>query len=136
LWGGFVHKMSWLTERYLAMCLLAQVILSLMNSLFNLSDLNAMIAIFGFYGLHQNAKNSFLLYIIFSLVSIVVDAARLALWGEYITTHLLGQIGSLGTYYIVLLCFGSVIKLVSCIFSYVIFKDLGNIALPPGKPKS
>jgi len=71
--------MSWLTERYLTMCLLAQVMLSMMNSLFNLPDLNAMIALFGtdlnvisnsnftwlgFYGLHQNAKNAFLLVLL------------------------------------------------------------------------
>jgi len=126
-----------LTERYLAICLIAQVLLSMLNSLFSLADLNALIALFGFYGLHQNAKHAFLLYIIFSVASVGLDAARLALWGDYITTHLLGRVGSLGTYYVVLLCFGAIIKLVSCIFSWVIYRDMVTVVqkAPRSKPQ-
>ncbi|KAL6044021.1 hypothetical protein QOT17_023564 [Balamuthia mandrillaris] len=123
--------MAWVVERYLAATLVVQFCLSMVNSLFQLVDFNALLSLFGFYGLHQHAKYSLLLYILFCMLSICMDVTRLAIWGDYIVQNLLGRLSLLGTYYIVLTSFGAVVKLVGCIFAYIIYRDIAMVEKEP-----
>lgn len=47
-------------QKYFYIVLTAQVLLSLINSLFTLTDNNAVVAIFGFFGAHRASKYSLL----------------------------------------------------------------------------
>lgn len=47
-------------QKYFYIVLTAQVMLSLINSLFTLTDNGAVIAIFGFFGAHRSSKYSLL----------------------------------------------------------------------------
>jgi hypothetical protein len=111
-------------QKYFYIVLTAQVLLSLINSLFTLTDNGAVIAIFGFFGAHRSSKYSLLAYILFAAVSTVVDIVRVLLWANYIMSKTLPYYSALGNYYIMMLCFGMAIKIIGCIFSFFIQKSM------------
>jgi hypothetical protein len=111
-----------LTEKNFLICLQAQMFISILNTLFTLPDLNAIIALIGLYGLYEKRRSALLSYMFFVAFSMAMDIVRVLVWYDYITNVLLGTRNSLGYYYIVLIMFGIVIKIAGAIFGFVVWK--------------
>lgn len=116
-----------LVKNFFLIILVASLLLSILNSLFTLADMNSVLSLFGFYGVQRNHKLALLGYILFcSIFSTVVDLARLLLWLQYLQNHTLGYITSLGNYYIILLAFGMVLKVIGGIFAWFLWRGLSR----------
>lgn len=98
-----------LLQKYYYFILAAQGVLSLLNSLFTLSDQNLAIAILGFYGGLRQNKLALLgvciwstcidtdrQYILLCAVSTVMDIARILVWLNYIQSKMLPYYNILG----------------------------------------
>mmetsp|Transcript_13560 Transcript_13560/g.33468 ORF Transcript_13560/g.33468 Transcript_13560/m.33468 type:complete len:133 (-) Transcript_13560:52-450(-) len=112
-----------LVESFLKMSLAATVFISVLNSLFTLGDQNAVIALFGFYGVYQRHKSAYLMYVFFVVFSTVMDVVRILVWYNNISRVQLGTQNSLGFYYIILTSFGVVMKIVGGLFGFVLWRS-------------
>jgi hypothetical protein len=116
--------MSTLVERFYRVVLLAQVFVSLLNTLFTLADENAVIALFGFYGLHERRRSPLLMFLCFTAFGGCMDVVRILVYFEYINTVLLGFQVSLGYYYLMLISFGLGLKVFGIAFGYWLWKTI------------
>ena len=85
-----------LSERFFKIVLLAQVFISLLNTLFSLTDENAVVSMFGFYGLLERRRSVLLAYVFFTAFSGCMDMVRVLVYFDYISAVLLGFQTSLG----------------------------------------
>jgi len=104
--------------------LFAQTLLGLANSLFVLSDVNVVLALFGFFGCVAENHYSLICYLFFcSFVSVLMDILRLVLWlpqsGIGITTALVN-------YYFMLVVFGIVLKIICGVFSLYLIRSMNS----------
>jgi hypothetical protein len=88
--------MSFLIERFFKIILLAQVFISLLNTLFSLNDVNAVVALFGFYGVYERRRSALALYLFFIAFTACMDVIRILVYYQYISEILLGFQVSLG----------------------------------------
>lgn len=80
---------SALQQKYLLVTLSAQVMLSIINTLFILSDLGVVLALLGFWGLVQGSVPVLLFFAVSQSLSIAMDVVRLVLWGPFILSNIL-----------------------------------------------
>ena len=91
-----MNSVSPLSQRFFKIVLLAQVFISLLNTLFSLSDVNATVSLFGFYGLYERRRSVLLAYLFFAAFSGCMDLVRVLVYFDYISSVLLGFQTSLG----------------------------------------
>eukprot|EP01127_Copromyxa_protea_P003886 TRINITY_DN13648_c0_g1_i2.p1 TRINITY_DN13648_c0_g1~~TRINITY_DN13648_c0_g1_i2.p1 ORF type:complete len:134 (-),score=16.95 TRINITY_DN13648_c0_g1_i2:40-441(-) len=116
--------MGLLRQSFIAV-LIAQVLLSIGNSLFFLTDVNGFLALFGFYGVLHDHSSALIGYVFFSsIVSTVVDGVRIVLWQPALTGSTMGILDTLQAVYEMLLYFGIGIKLIGGIFCVFLVRQL------------
>lgn len=124
--------MSELLTKYVVVALAAQAALSIINSLFILnSGADMALALVGFFGIFQRLPSMLLVFASLELLSISMDIIRLVLWSPYILNNVLQVPGTLGTFFLVLTVFQTVVKLVCVIFSFMIRKEIIDWARDP-----
>lgn len=123
---------SSLTRNFFKIVLMAQVFVSLLNSLFTLSDQNAIVALIGLYGMLERKRSVLLTFLCFTAFTTCMDIVRILVYYDYVSAVLLGFQTSLGLYYIILCCFGVLLKLPSAVFGYLMWRDTPhkNVARP------
>eukprot|EP01124_Arcella_intermedia_P013166 TRINITY_DN19580_c0_g1_i1.p1 TRINITY_DN19580_c0_g1~~TRINITY_DN19580_c0_g1_i1.p1 ORF type:complete len:136 (-),score=13.94 TRINITY_DN19580_c0_g1_i1:91-498(-) len=110
--------------------LVAQVILSIANSLFILADLNVSLTLFGFYGLAKDNMQSLICYIFFcSLLSTILDVVRLLLWPPVMFSATVSYLQTLQNYYEMLTYFGIGLKIIGGIFAVFFSRKLQSEAI-------
>lgn len=112
-----------LTRNFFKIVLMAQVFVSLLNTLFVLTDQNAIVSMIGYYGILERKRSVLLTFLCFTAFTACMDIVRILVYYEYITTILLGFQTSLGYFYIILTCFGLLLKLPSVVFGYMSWRD-------------
>lgn len=103
--------------------LFAQIFVSLLNTLFVLTDQNAIVSLFGFYGMLERKRSVLLAYLAFTAFTACMDLVRILVYYEYISSVLLGFQTSLGYYYMMLISFGLLVKIPSAVFGYLLWRD-------------
>jgi len=116
-----------LVWRYFFVLITAQLVISLMNSLFVLSDHNATIALIALYAYNATAKRVLLYFICMEVVSLIVDMLRVAIWTPSITSSMLGASATLGVYYLVLIVFQWAIKIIVFILAIVLYRNWATL---------
>ncbi len=115
---------SALLTKYLIVAFAAQITLSVINSLFILSSNDAMVVLIGFFGLLQRIPSVLLFFVAMQTLSIAMDVVRLVLWSPYILNDVMLIPGTLGTFFLVLTVFSTIVKLVVVIFSLLIRREI------------
>ena len=80
----------------------------------------------GLFGIHLMNGETLLIFSLLNLLSIVVDVIRISLWSSYISNNLLNGPQIIGTYYLVLTVFGTIIKLVGSIFGFLLRREINK----------
>ena len=118
-------SVSALLTKYVLVALAAQVALSVINSLFILTGGgDVALALLGFFGIFQRLPTLLIFFATMELLSISMDIVRLVLWSPYILNNVLQVPGTLGTFFLVLTVFQTIVKLVCVIFSFMIRKEI------------
>jgi hypothetical protein len=112
-----------LTRNFFKIVLFAQIFVSLLNTLFVLTDQNAIVAFFGFYGMLERKRSVLLAYLAFTAFTACMDLVRILVYYEYISSVLLGFQTSLGYYYMMLISFGLLVKIPSAVFGYLLWRS-------------
>jgi hypothetical protein len=112
-----------LTRNFFKIVLMAQVFVSLLNTLFVLTDQNAIVCLIGLYGMLERKRSVLLTFLCFTAFTACMDVVRILVYYQYISSILLGFQTSLGYYYIILTCFGLLLKLPSSVFGYISWRD-------------
>ena len=115
---------SSLLTRYVIVAFVAQIALSIINSLFVLSSNDAFLVLVGFFGLVQRVPSVLLFFVAAQSLSLAMDVVRLVLWSDYILNSVMLVPGTLGTFFLVLQIFQTVVKAVGVVFCLLIRRQI------------
>lgn len=121
---------SALLVKCLVVALAAQVVLSIINSLFVLSG-DAVVVLIGFHGLIHRTPSVLLFFVVVQVLSVAMDIVRLTLWSPYILQNVMLVPATLGVYFLVLTVFQAVVKLVVAIFTIIVRREINDWLADP-----
>lgn len=124
---------SQLLTKYISFALCAQISLSIVNCLFVLNSGDAVLPVIAFYGIFQRLPLVLMFFAMMEALSIAMDVVRLVLWSRFILNEILQVPATLGTFYLVLTVFQTVVKLVCLIFSLMIRREIIEYLRDPQK---